>query len=121
MRYLIIPLIALTLVACTHQQRTMLGGTAIVVGGLGALSAAQVANSNPDCLNCEGDTQNGLKLLGGGAVLALIGVAIIAIDVGLSDKKPDEVEKTDIAIPSAASYTNRAGGGYVMEFDGPSS
>ncbi len=67
--------------SCTQKARGVVGGTAIVIGGLGAVSAAQTANSNPDCINCDGDTGDALVVLGGSLALALIGVAIIAVDV----------------------------------------
>ncbi len=63
----------------------MVGGTLILAGGVGSVSAAQAANSNPDCLACTGDTNTGLVMLGASLALVVLGVATLAVDLDSDD------------------------------------
>lgn len=90
MRNFVMVLSAATLLlGCTPRARQMTAGSFIAVGGLGAISAADIADSDPACFSCSGDPESGMVVLAASAVLAAIGVGILAIEVM---QEPDEQE-----------------------------
>ena len=82
---LFILLLTILHTGCSPHGRGVLGGTLILAGGVGSVSAAQAANSNPDCLACTGDTKTGLVVLAASLGLVVLGVATLAIDVDSND------------------------------------